>query len=166
MTRVLSFPIFPCSYRVQRKMYKKVKDAPPELSSIAKGSCQVIQDIIALLTGDFADANGRTRSGIIYCLSRKECEDVAAVLSRVRQGRHKTEYLQVRCVLVSVPVRVAAATAAFGGSPPLPPQLLQLTQVVQLQGHADMFKLYLHMYGSRHFPECVCRAVKLMDDPC
>lgn len=104
-------------------MYKKVKDAPPELSSIRLGSCQVIQDIIALLTGDFADANGRTRSGIIYCLSRKECEDVAAVLSRVRQGRHKNEYLQVRWVLLVMPCFGAGAGASCAlllwvGQPP------------------------------------------------
>ena len=49
-------------------------------------------EIQEMLTQRFVDARGRTQCGIIYCLSRAECERVAAELQGLTQknGRRLT----------------------------------------------------------------------------
>ena len=47
-----------------------------------KGKAGVIQDIAALIGNNFCDKkSGKFQSGIVYCLSQKECNDAADKLS-------------------------------------------------------------------------------------
>ena len=47
-----------------------------------KGKAVAIQDIATLIENNFCDKKtGRFQSGIVYCLSQKECNDTAEKLS-------------------------------------------------------------------------------------
>lgn len=72
------FAVTGCRYEVRKKSPKTV-----------------IDDITTLLGERFTGNDRRIQSGIVYCLSKKECEDVASKLSRVKQRNGRK--LSIRC---------------------------------------------------------------------
>ncbi|CAD7697779.1 unnamed protein product [Ostreobium quekettii] len=87
----------------------------------------VIDDITSLLGERFTGNDGRIQSGIIYCLSKKECEDVAGKLSRLKQrngrklsirhyhaGQNHQEREETQLMWSNNEIQVIVATIAFG----------------------------------------------------
>jgi hypothetical protein len=52
---------------------------------VRRKSKGMVQEIKEMMVSRFCDHRGRTQCGIIYCLSRAECERVAAELQCVKQ---------------------------------------------------------------------------------
>jgi superfamily II DNA helicase RecQ len=77
--------------RQQQKNPTNNKPTPQNSYVVVKKGRGVLDDIRRLLETEFVDARTkRVQCGIIYCLSRADCEKVAAALQGVKPagGRH------------------------------------------------------------------------------
>ncbi|XP_066993221.2 recQ-like DNA helicase Blm isoform X2 [Anabrus simplex] len=85
-------------------------------SVLPKKSKLVVKDIVKLIKAKYS-----RDSGIVYCLSRKDCEDVAAILkqdgikaSAYHAGLTDTQRTKVQSDWISNKFKVVCATIAFG----------------------------------------------------
>ena len=89
-----------------------------------KGKSGVVQEIGSLIQTHFSDSKtGKIQSGIVYCLSQKECDDTAEKLSNLvrnltvrpyHAGLSHDERSQTQQDWIQDKVRVVCATIAFG----------------------------------------------------
>ena len=65
-----------------------------------KGKAGAVQEIASLIQHQFCDAKtGRIQSGIVYCLSQKECDDTADKLRSMVRGLTVLRTVSLVCLL-------------------------------------------------------------------
>ena len=105
---------------------------------VRKKARGVLDDIRRLLETEFVDPKTkRVQCGIIYCLSRADCEKVAAALQGIRPagGRHALNVTCVLLLLVGVCVDRLLFLRAVCAPSPLTPSPLTNNPLLIIKKH-------------------------------